>query len=110
MAPKDTHTTSTADAETRVNGGAKGRALATHTAALSPRLLDLQAAADYLSLSTWTVRTLEAAGLLPRIHIPMPPEDQRRGRNGDGSGELRKLLFDRVDLDQCIEKWKDTHA
>ncbi len=69
-----------------------------------------EATARYLDVSPWTVRTLEAAGYLSRIRIPVPPDSQRRGRNGGGSGELRKLLFDRHDLDQAIERWKDTHA
>ncbi len=117
MVPKTTHRTGTADADTRVNSGAKGHLLAQEAASpmgpvgqIPPRLLGLEATARYLDVSPWTVRTLEAAGLLPRIHIPMPPLAQtrpRNGRNGGGSGELRKLLFDRADLDQCIEKWKE---
>jgi hypothetical protein len=63
------------------------------------RLLDLQATAAYLSVSAWTVRDLEAAGMLRRVRIPLP-----RGR------ELRKLLFDRDDLDQLIVRWKDEEA
>ena len=60
------------------------------------RLLDLDAAAAYLSCSTWTLRDLEAAGVLKRVRIPTA--------NG---GELRKLLFDREDLDALIVSWKD---
>src|SRR5262245_11007923 len=60
------------------------------------RLLDLSAAASYLSCSPWTIRDLEAGGVLPRVRVPLP--------NG---GELRKLLFDREDLDRLIAAWKD---
>ena len=60
-----------------------------------PRLLDLQQAARYLGVSPWTVRDLEASGVIPRVVIPLP-----NGR------ELRKLLFDRADLDRLIESWK----
>jgi hypothetical protein len=60
------------------------------------RLLDLAATASYLAVSVWTVRDLEAAGTLKRVHIPLP--------NG---GELRKLLFDIQDLDVLIGQWKD---
>lgn len=60
------------------------------------RLFDLDAAAGYLSVSPWTVRDLEAAGVLRRVRIPMPK-----------GGELRKLLFDREDLDRLIARWKD---
>jgi hypothetical protein len=65
-------------------------------AGLAPRLLDLPAAAAYLGVSPWTVRDLEAAGTLRRVRVPLP-----------NHGELRKLLFDRVDLDQLIDAWKD---
>jgi hypothetical protein len=60
------------------------------------RLLDLEAGAAYLSCSAWTIRYLEAEGVLARVRIPLP-----------GGGELRKLLFDRADLDRLIETWKD---
>ena len=63
---------------------------------VSPRLLDLHTAAAYLGVSAWTVRDMEAAGTLPRIRIPLP-----------NAGELRKLLFDWVDLDRLIDGWKD---
>jgi hypothetical protein len=65
---------------------------------ITPRLLDLEAAATYLSVSPWTIRDLEAKGVLPRVRVPLP--------NG---GELRKLLFDKADLDRLIEQWKDTY-
>jgi hypothetical protein len=64
---------------------------------LCPRLLDLGATAAYLGVSGWTVRDLEAAGELRRVRIPVGP-----GR------ELRKLLFDRQDLDHLLEAWKDS--
>jgi hypothetical protein len=62
---------------------------------LCPRLLDLGTTAIYLGVSPWTVRDLEAAGTLKRVRVPMA-----------GSGELRKLLFDRQDLDRLVEAWK----
>jgi len=63
---------------------------------IAPRLLDLQSTAEYLAVSTWTVRDLEAAGVLRRVCVPLP-----------GGRELRKLLFDRADLDRLIETWKE---
>lgn len=75
----------------------KGRALAyLAVAPVPPRLLDLEATAAYLGVSGWTVRDLEAAGTLRRVRVPLP--------NG---GELRKLLFDRMDLDHLVGAWKD---
>jgi hypothetical protein len=73
-------------------GGSKRGPVAPSSSALLPRLLDLQGAAYYLSVSPWTVRDLEAAGVLARVRIPLA--------NG---GELRKLLFDRQDLDRFVE-------
>jgi len=60
------------------------------------RLLDLRATAAYLGVSEWTVRDLEWAGVLPRVRVPLP-----------GGRELRKLLFDRHDLERLIEEWKE---
>lgn len=65
-------------------------------APLAPRLLDLDTTAAYLGCSPWTVRDLEAGGVLPRIRVPLPK-----------GGELRKLLFDREDLDRLITVWKE---
>jgi hypothetical protein len=58
-------------------------------------LLDLKATAQYLGVSPWTVRDLEAARALKRVSIPLP-----------GGRELRKLLFDRVELDALVDAWK----
>ena len=64
---------------------------------ISPRLLDLRAAATYTSLSYWTLRELVNKGMLPRVRVPLP-----------GGGEVRRLLVDRADLDRLLEAWKDT--
>ena len=62
---------------------------------IEPRLLNLKAAATYLGVSPWTVRDLEARGVLKRVSVPLSAGE-----------ELRKLLFDKVDLDRLIEAWK----
>lgn len=97
--PGHGHTSGTAIQETRSSGG-DGSSTAVHQTVgpVSPRLLDLHTAAAYLGVSEWTVRDLEAAGAVPRIRIPFP-----------GAGEVRKLLFDRNDLDRLIDGWKDSH-
>jgi len=64
---------------------------------LQPRLLDLASAAVYLSVSPWTLRDLEAAGQLARVRLPLP-----LGR------EVRKLLFDREDLDRLVARSKES--
>jgi len=63
--------------------------------ALVPRLLDLDTAAAYLNVSPWTIRDLEAQGVLLRVRVPLP-----------GGRELRKLLFDKADLDRLVGVWK----
>jgi hypothetical protein len=83
------HTTGTAEAQAYRDEGAQP--------AITARLFNLDAAAIYLSLSPWTIRDLEAAGVLPRVRVPLP-----RG------GELRKLLFDKADLDRLIGVWKES--
>jgi hypothetical protein len=60
------------------------------------RLHDLEASALYLGVSIWSVRDLEAQGILRRVRIPLP-----------GGREFRKVLFDVRDLDALIERWKD---
>lgn len=65
------------------------------TQTLTSRLLDLDGSSQYLCLSKWTIRDLEAVGELRRVRISLGP-----------AREIRKLLFDRQDLDALIEKWK----
>jgi hypothetical protein len=75
------HTAGTTEGESRERGGWA-------PIVLIPRLLDLEAAATYLGVSPWTIRDLEAAGVLPRVRVPLP-----------GGRDLRKLLFDNVSTD-----------
>jgi hypothetical protein len=63
---------------------------------VTPRLLDNESAARYLGVSIWAVRDLEAGGHLPRVRLPLP-----------GGKELRRLLYDRNDLDRLIDRSKD---
>lgn len=67
----------------------------TETCPILPRLVDVETAAAYLGVSPWTIRDLDTAGVLKRVRVPLP--------NG---GELRKVLYDRTDLDQAVEHWK----
>ena len=96
--PESGHSTGTPMQEEQARSGNGDSAQVQITVVpVSPRLLDLHTAAAYLGVSEWTVRDLEAAGILPRIRIPLP-----------NAGELRKLLFDRTDLDCLIDGWKET--
>ena len=81
------------------NGGAQALQA---VAPLAPRLLDLAGAAAYMAVSPWTIRQWEAEGALPRVRISLPITNKRRG------GECRKLLFDLADLDQLIERSKES--
>jgi len=65
---------------------------------LPPRVLDLQGAAAYLSVSLRTVERLVAAGTLRRVRVPLPND----------AGELRKTLVDRQDLDDLVRAWRET--
>ena len=74
-------------------------AIAVTAARLPPRLLDVETSARYVGISPWTIRDLDAAGILSRVRIPLP--------NG---GELRRVLYDRADLDALVERWKEGRA
>ena len=95
--PEFGHSAGTATMKPRTHGGSgDGTQVQSTVAPVTPRLLNLHTAAAYLGVSEWTVRDLEAAGTLFRIRIPLP-----------NAGELRKLLFDRADLDRLIDNWKE---
>lgn len=91
------HVTGTSDAEALENKGPEiGTVALEANAPLLPRLLDVHGAALYLSLPGASVYDLAARDVLQRVRIPLP-----------AGGELRKLLFDRADLDRLVEAWKD---
>jgi Helix-turn-helix domain len=70
---------------------------------LAPRLLDVHQAAAYLNVSHVTVRDYALQGLIRVVTLP-----GLRPREGDRQREsLRRLLFDRPDLDRFIEEHKD---
>jgi excisionase family DNA binding protein len=58
------------------------------------RLLGFDAAASYLNVTGQTIRRLMARGVLQPVHIPT----------------LRRVLFDRQDLDSLIESGKEQHG
>ncbi|QPD04924.1 MAG: hypothetical protein Nkreftii_002698 [Candidatus Nitrospira kreftii] len=88
--------TPTAEQRTRSGDFTGAPVVITSVSPIAPRLLDLAATAAYLGVSTWKIRELDAEGILPRVRIPLP-----------NAGEVRKLLFDRCDLDLLIQQWKD---
>lgn len=67
------------------------------------RLLDREAAADYLGTSSDTVMRLISTGQLPIVKLPV-----ERGVNGLGKvGISRRVLIDIRDLDLLIEQSKE---
>jgi hypothetical protein len=91
------HVPGTLDAGGLDSSGYKGRAVAQEASApLLPRLLDVHGLAAYLSMPEATVYDLAARGVLRRVRVPLP----------DGN-DLRKLLFDRQDVDRIVESWKE---
>ena len=95
--PESGHSPGTGALQVVENTGANGSALAWQAIGqVLPRLLDVEAASQYLGVSTWVTRALVDAGTLKRVRLPMP----------DGR-DLRKLLFDRADLDRLIDGWKE---
>ena len=57
-----------------------------------PRLLDYKSAGQYLSLSYWSLRELVLNGEIPHVRFG------------------KKVLIDRIDLDDWIETHKETGA
>jgi hypothetical protein len=91
------HIPGTPPARPRASRGPERGAVASGASApLAPRLLDVDGSAHYLSVSPWTIRDLYAAGRLPRVRLPLA-----------GDRELRRLLFDRSDLDRLVEAFKE---
>ena len=69
---------------------------------ISPHLLNMRQAVEYLGYSFWTARDYVLQGLIPVVD--MPP---LRAREGDRQRKaLRRVLIDRTDLDAFIESRK----
>ncbi len=58
------------------------------------RLLSLEGAAAYLGVSTDCLRSMEDAGVISRVRL------------WNGQAEVRRLLYDKHDLDKLIEASK----
>lgn len=69
------------------------------TAGPAPRLMSVDALANYMGLSYGTVRELVINGHLPSVRLPNP-------RAGDGR-VMKRLLVDRADVDAFIEKHRE---
>lgn len=69
---------------------------------ISPRLLNVRQAAEYLGCSSWTTRDYILQGLIPVVELP--PLRPRKGERHRKT--LRRVLVDRKDLDAFIEARK----
>ena len=69
---------------------------------ITPRLLNMREAAEYLGCSFWTARDYILQGLIPVVE--MPPLRAREGERPRKT--LRRVLVDRADLDAFIEARK----
>ena len=59
-----------------------------------PHVMDVQTAAEFLSVSPWTVRAWAAAGILPVVAFPGTP-----AREGEAErAEMRRTLFLQTNL------------
>jgi hypothetical protein len=65
---------------------------------VAPRLLDVVQTARYLGLSKWTIRGFVEQGVLTPVGLPSV--------NSTDSRRIRRILFDRQDLDAFVEKHK----
>ena len=69
---------------------------------VTPRLLNMRQAAEYLGCSFWTARDYILQGLIPVVDLPpLAPREGDRQRK-----TLRRVLVDRADLDAFIESRK----
>ena len=66
-----------------------------------PRLLPLRRAAEYLSVSPYTLRDWLKVGLIPGVQIELPA-----GQGGRRGNRFRKVLVDLADLDRFIAQAK----
>ena len=74
-----------------------------------PRLLNVHLAAAYLSIGECVLRDYVHAGILVPVALPGSALRQAGGRVVAGCRDRRmtKLFFDRLDLDQFVERLKE---
>jgi len=75
------------------------------TVAAWPRLLSIEQAARYLSISYWTLREFINDGSIKAVPLPRPETLRQRERRALGD-TVRRLLIDRHDLDALVDTWK----
>jgi hypothetical protein len=81
----------------------------------APRLLDLKAASAYSGLTYWCLRDLLNSGVIPKVTVPCPYARVKVGGKlvrvpVDDGTTMRRILVDRKDLDEFIERYKEFNA
>jgi hypothetical protein len=72
--------------------------------AITPRLLDRETAAAYLSISIDTIDRLVQSGAVHVVRLPV----QRDRKTGLGvRGTTRRILLDRLELDRLVESCRE---
>jgi hypothetical protein len=74
-----------------------------------PRLLSIEQAGAYLNVSHWTLREFINAGDVPTVRLPRPQTPRQRKR-AHANDTVRRLLIDRLDLDELVQRWKERVA
>lgn len=107
------HSTGTARAETGVDRGPERRPTAQRAVVPAwPRLLSVELAAAYVGLNVEILREYVRSGRLAPIRPPRPDTARSHGyRSGSSrrtvaNDTVRRLLFDRADLDAMVDSWK----
>ena len=104
--PKSGQSAGTVVPQTRARSGRQKRADDMQSAVPAwPRLLNEAKSASYLSMSVWSFRELWQAHQIDPVKVPRVDSAKMRRRE-HVKDTLRKLLFDRLDLDALVEKWK----
>ena len=100
------HSTGTVGAKTRAERGAQRRSADQQSGGPGwPRLLNIEMAALYLSVSKEVVRELINAGKLTPVRVPRP-NTARAWRRRPIGDTLRRLLLDRTALDEMVDRWR----
>jgi excisionase family DNA binding protein len=74
------------------------------SAAITPRLIDRSEAARYLGVSCDTLDRLIQTGQISVVRLPV----ERHRKTGRGvPGASRRILIDRVELDELCTRWRE---
>ena len=100
------HSPGTASRKTSAGQGQARRSLDRQSCVPAwPRLLNIEQAAIYLGVSREVIRELINSGQLAPVRVPRP-DTIRMHRRAPVNDTLRRLLLDRVALDELVDRWR----